>query len=73
MRTPLRKNESTRALNDPVRDGEVQSDAAALDADQDDFGPARPAERGEGRLASLAPHLPVVSQVLDAVSWQQGL
>jgi hypothetical protein len=62
-----------RALDDPVRDGEVESDTAALGADQYDFRPTGPAEIGKRRLARLAPHLPVVPQVQDALSRQQRL
>ena len=71
MRTRSCKNERMRALNDPVRGGEVESDAAAFGANQDDFVPAHLAECRKGRLASFAPHLPVIAQILDAVSCQQ--
>jgi len=61
------------ALDDAIGACEVQPDAAALGADQDHSGPAHLAERDERRVARLAPHLPVIAQILDPVPRQHRL
>jgi len=60
-------------LDHSVGNGKIQADAATFSADEDDSGPAYPAERDERCIARLAPHLPIVPQKLDTIPNQHCL